>query len=504
MWNHEAWSERAGVGHHMPQPEPISRHWTSLGSLRRLLLAVILLGIPLPVGMHLGYRDDMGELGSLGGLGISLTTLALIGLYAPFLIRSRYRASLGAIKLSRASAPLAMYLTFAVLSLFSAADVTLALYEIVAVFQALLVHVYIVNFANSREDVVFIVRYLLIGLAAEGALMIALAAGLADVGFLKVETRIDPQSPGELSRQVKILGVKARLDEDPARGRTRVGGAIGSPNDAAGYLSAASGIAFGILLTSLGRSNKLLAGAALGFGAIALVLTFSRGGWMSFVLIALITGLFSFRRWRVLWKPALAGLLTVVVAGVLFGGAIQERLTEDDKGSARSRVPLMKIAALVIMDHPLLGVGANNFPLAMEPYVTRGFIGEFLYTVHCKYLLVWSETGPGALLAFLWFLGSTLRRGIRCWRCQDPLLSPLAVGCSAAIVGLMFHMMVDIFRGQPTIEFLCVIAALVAVSERLAASHGVGPFAGDYDPWKRRRDLSLAVNYGNARKLRFI
>jgi O-antigen ligase len=130
----------------------------------------------------------------------------------------------------------------------------------------------------------------------------------------------------------------------------------------------------------------------------------------------------------------------------------------------------MKLAALIIEDHPLLGAGANNFPVAMQDYITRGFAGEFIYSVHNKYLLVLSETGPGGLLAFLWFLLAMVRRGIRCWRFKDPLISPLSLGCVAAVTGTMLHMFVDIFRGEPIMQLLCVISALLAALERMATA----------------------------------
>src|SRR5258708_31336045 len=45
------------------------------------------------------------------------------------------------------------------------------------------------------------------------------------------------------------------------------------------------------------------------------------------------------------------------------------------------------LAFRMISDHPLLGVGSNNFSTVMEGYVTRELQRGFLYTVHNKYLL---------------------------------------------------------------------------------------------------------------------
>jgi O-antigen ligase len=103
-------------------------------------------------------------------------------------------------------------------------------------------------------------------------------------------------------------------------------------------------------------------------------------------------------------------LTVVVLLGLLyipFRGVISERLLQDDRGSAESRMPLMRLAFRIIEDNPVLGVGNNNFAVAMNRYVTSEFRRGFLYTVHNKYMLVWAETGTCGLLAYLaFFLGT--------------------------------------------------------------------------------------------------
>src|SRR5436305_57342 len=60
---------------------------------RRLLLALIVLDIPLQMDVHLFYRFEPAKLGALGGLNISLTTVALVGLYVLWL--AQYLARVG-------------------------------------------------------------------------------------------------------------------------------------------------------------------------------------------------------------------------------------------------------------------------------------------------------------------------------------------------------------------------------------------------------------------------
>ena len=145
-----------------------------------------------------------------------------------------------------------------------------------------------------------------------------------------------------------------------------------------------------------------------------------------------------------------------------------DRLTDDDRGSARARVPLMMMALDIIADRPVLGVGANNYTEALKPR-KPGFGNEWLFTVHNQYLLVWAETGAVGLAAYLWFLLVTLYRGWQRWKHTDPQLSPLALGFTAALMGQMLHMQVDIFSTRPLVQLLFVVAALIGVMSRMDA-----------------------------------
>jgi O-antigen ligase len=55
-------------------------------------------------------------------------------------------------------------------------------------------------------------------------------------------------------------------------------------------------------------------------------------------------------------------------------------------------------------DHPLLGVGLNNFTVAMDEYGQVSGWTRFLQPVHNVYLLVAAETGLVGFIAFIGLL----------------------------------------------------------------------------------------------------
>jgi putative inorganic carbon (HCO3(-)) transporter len=313
------------------------------------------------------------------------------------------------------------------------------------------VYFYVANNVRTRQDVLFVVSLLLIACLLESLIMIVLRfTGMPST----------------------IWGIPAhvRVDTDVKEGFMRIGGTVGSPIFAAGYLSVSLASAASLLFTNLGRVHKWLAIAVMGFGGVALIFTFSRGGWMALVLSVTLICLLGWRRRGLSLKTPIAVILILGMLYLPFHSSISARLFGDDSGSAESRIPLMKLAFRIIADNPVLGVGANNFTVVMDRYLTPEFRHGFLFAVHNKYLLVLSETGIVGLLAFLAFLLDALRKGWRCWAFQDRLLSPLALGFAAGIAGHMVHMSVDVFRGRPTQQLLWLIAGLLAAMHRMCAA----------------------------------
>ncbi len=171
------------------------------------------------------------------------------------------------------------------------------------------------------------------------------------------------------------------------------------------------------------------------------------------------------RGWLRLTPGLLAGVAAIIVVIPFIVGAIESRLATAQ--SPAGRITLMRLAWQMIQDHPLFGVGANNFPVAIFHYLTPEFDGTWIYSVHNKLLLVWSEAGLFALLAFVWFLVATLRYGLRATRSSDPVLAPLAAGFLAAFAGQIVHMQVDPFRSRSEIQMLCVMCGLLAAMDRI-------------------------------------
>jgi O-antigen ligase len=344
----------------------------------------------------------------------------------------------------RFSVPATCYLVAVAVSGVVAQDRRLAFYDWFVLVQAFLLYVYIHNRVRTRNDVLFLVTTLTMALLLEAAIMV----GVHVVGH-----------------DVSLGIVQARIED------SRVTGTFGSPNVAGSFLALWLAPVASVWFMPLQRRRKILAGVAVLLGSLALLFTASRGAWVAFGLSGVIICAATVRRgWMPRWVPAAVaagGILLVVPTYPL----IADRIQGDDRGSAQSRIPLIEMGLRIIEESPVVGVGAGNshHPILAESGVLA-YRSEFVYTIHNKYILVGAETGLVGLFFFLWFVGDTVRQGWRGWRLQDRLLSPLALALTAAILGQMVHMLVDIFNSRPQVESFWCCAGLIAAVSHMHAS----------------------------------
>jgi O-antigen ligase len=211
-----------------------------------------------------------------------------------------------------------------------------------------------------------------------------------------------------------------------------------------------------------------LGAASFLLGSVALVLTQSRGAWIGYGISLALLGVFFYQsRWvtrRTLGLLSLAALLPIAA----FVNVVVPRLGSFNDAAAQARLPLMQLAFSMIGDQPIRGFGANNYSTVLPQYLTIDYSQAWISTVHNKYLLVWAETGLLGLAAFLVFLISAVRNGLRVWRTQDPFLAPLALGLSVGIVAVMVHMAVSLQHARAQVQLLWLVVGLLIAMTRLA------------------------------------
>ena len=408
--------------------------------IRWPLLAIIMIETSLDITSYVGFEQP--DEGQISGYTVSLTTMALCGLYAILFAELMTKHTKIPKGLQSIILPGFCYVLFASVTAFWSPSFKFATFEVYQITHALLLFSYLVMTVRSREEITFIVLMLGVGIIIQ-------SFGQSFVFATGKNINIGQLTTGAANTYIKEF-------------QARPGGFIGSPIDAAGLYEIYLPLLFAFLLTKPRKIFLWFVIVAIAMGILGLALAQSRMGWMMIIFSCGIVSFFAWRRGALpLWIPVLAIVGSMIML-FAFQDLLLSRFTNDDNGSARSRVVMMELGFKVLHDHPFFGVGINNFAAVVKHYLTPEFGKEWFYAIHNKYVLLWVEVGIPGLVTFVWFLFAALRRSWSVWRRNEPVISMLGLALGAGILGQMLHMFVDVFHSKPQVQALWISAALIA------------------------------------------
>ena len=224
---------------------------------------------------------------------------------------------------------------------------------------------------------------------------------------------------------------------------------------------------------------------------LACVATFSKGALLlglpvGIALVLLLGARRSGRRWPlwVLGGAVLAGLAGLML---LFRTPRFADLFNFETGTSFLRVRLWQAAWQMALDHPLLGVGPDNFLYAYRSHYVLPAAWEELNLSHPHNLLLdlWTRLGLVGVLAGLYALAVAFRSAWRSFRRGSAYAWPLALGLLAGLAATVLHGLIDNSLFLPDLMGPFVIALWVQVTGRINA----------YTDYRRRGFIGLAPVY---------
>jgi O-antigen ligase len=260
--------------------------------------------------------------------------------------------------------------------------------------------------------------------------------------------------------------------------RGRSAGMFGIPGSLAGLLGLMIPACLCLIST---RAAQPAAKVFLGWLALlfffALVLTGSRGGWISTGIALLLWPLLTKGDWR----RKVAGSVIVGVAAVLGIWALytwspyaRERIQPFLEGKFEITRPIIwKAGVQLWRDQPWLGTGAASYNVRFDEYRPRGFRDEPLWA-HNDYLntlsdyglvgfALWFGAGAG-LLGMGWSAVRAARREASA-RAAIFLRAKWKLGIWLGLVAYSVHLAVDFHTKIPALAFAAAIAAGLLVRD---------------------------------------
>jgi O-antigen ligase len=201
-----------------------------------------------------------------------------------------------------------------------------------------------------------------------------------------------------------------------------LGPLAGNPNDLALTLNLILPFTLTLLFTSRGRAVRLfLVGIAV-VDAMAVVMTWSRAGFVTLATTLALTCWRLAKRGRPGW--AVAMLVLALVAVPLFPAGYVDRLAtmrdidDDPTHSAQTRWSDTIAAAEFVLAHPLAGAGAGQNILALNEQ--RGAKWKMVHNVYLEYAVDLGLPGLVLFLLILYYNAAAVRRVRRLAAAAEP------------------------------------------------------------------------------------
>lgn len=191
---------------------------------------------------------------------------------------------------------------------------------------------------------------------------------------------------------------------------------------------------------------------------LVLLLTFSRGAWLGVAAGCLFVLVLVYPWGR---RLAVASLLLVAAGALFYGPTVVHALQVGHANTGLRRVDVWESSLAMIRDHPITGVGPDNFLHYYAPSHDKYLKGcspglnylkpeagpePCLSHPHDEILDFWLSTGIAGLAAFLWLQGVFWTSAREIWRA--PLQSAeraLILGVMASMIAALVHGAIDNF-----------------------------------------------------------
>ena len=245
---------------------------------------------------------------------------------------------------------------------------------------------------------------------------------------------------------------------------TRVFSTFGNPNLFAGFLVIIMCFFSGLCLYEKGYKLKLFFFMLFFVTGICLLLTYSRGLWISFLAALFIQIIFSRGK-------ALLMLASIPLFALLANSTIWERLLSvlnPVDSSATLRIAIWESTLSMISQNPLLGIGWGAYWLVYPKY--DYFLNDpsiIIYHAHNTYLHIAAEIGLIGLMVFLvLFFAYMVKSYLVFTSTKDSWLKGIMLGVLSALFALFISGFTDhiLFSMQISMIFWFINAIVITAS----------------------------------------
>ncbi len=224
-----------------------------------------------------------------------------------------------------------------------------------------------------------------------------------------------------------------------------------------------------IFSSQITRIWKYLLGTASAINIIALIFTFSYGGYLAVLGGLVIYGFLTLNSAQK--RKMIIGALITLIAFIIIAAPtkkFQDLFEFQERSSGHARLEIWQTSWLIFKEHPILGVGLNNFENAYRKTIPRVAFPPLEWLVaqpHNLYLALLTQAGLLGLLAFAWIIIKFIKS---IFHQSNQILTAYCL-LLASMSTILIHGLVDTpyFKNDLSIIFWLIIALIILQTKQV-------------------------------------
>ena len=245
------------------------------------------------------------------------------------------------------------------------------------------------------------------------------------------------------------------------------------------FLGPLIAMASSLLLHEQDRSVRVASAVFLVVAIPAMLLSFSRGGYLAMAAVAVGLALSHRRRWLLLGAGSLAGAVIVALPPIFHRISLEFQNVNGTTFFGRAgRIELWKDTLLMLREHIVFGAGLSGFAERIAPFWNPTHPERFI-DPHNILLNFWVETGLLGVIAFTWIMVSGFRLTWGGWRSAEGSWRPIELGVFLALIAVVVHGLVDVpyFKNDLSLEFWALVGVALAGARQVWSASNSAPLA---------------------------
>jgi hypothetical protein len=230
------------------------------------------------------------------------------------------------------------------------------------------------------------------------------------------------------------------------------------------FLGPLIAVAASLLLHERDRNVRVASAVFLVVAVPAMLLSFSRGGYLGVAAMAVGLALSHRRRLLLLGTGAVAAAVVVALPPIFHRISLEFQNVNGTTLFGRAgRIELWKDTLLMLREHIVFGAGLSGFADRIAPFWNPTHPERFI-DPHNILLNFWVETGLLGVFAFTWIMVSGFRVTWRGWHRAEGSWRPIELGVFLALVAVVVHGLVDVpyFKNDLSLEFWTLVGVALA------------------------------------------